>query len=289
MKRAATLFLAALMTLSLAACGDNGDTSTVEDSRSQSPSKTTAPKNSSDKGNGGTPAKTTDATTEAAAPPPLEENEDLILVPVDATYKYKTFECVYNGSGAGGSYETDALKDFMDSYGWDMGAAEIPDSAKTAIDEFTDSAAGPFGYSMDGSFDINGVYDKDGNPLSNNPDVDWTGDNHGLICSVTFEIENLEEFKQKYDDLYLYFWYDNTPSVYLNGRLVFYYNTELTGNPGDWVDTPTVVDAALMEDLGDQTMMDLLVEGTNTVVIVLKDAWGGRECAFELDAQAALG
>lgn len=277
MKKAATLFLAALMVLSLAACGDNGTTTTTPAGGSNT---TKAPERTTQKTPEG--SKQTTATSDNGNNPPSLINDTLVLVPVTATYKYQVFYCPYSSSGENGTYTSDELQSFMDTYGWEMGAATIPEEAVNAINEFADSAAGPFGYDGNVGFSTNNkVFDEDGNVIDNNPDVDWKGDNHGLICSTTFEIENLEEFKNTYSDVYMYFWYDNTPSVYLNGQLIFYYNTELTGNPGDWVDTPTVVDSEQMEDVD---IMDLLVEGTNTITIVMKDAWGGRECAFELDA-----
>lgn len=278
MKKTASMFLAALMILSLAACSDNGTTTTPAPGGSNKDNATTtAPKNNN------TTTKTTsgNTTSDPTVNPPTPEFPDLVLVAMNSTFKYKVFSCPYSSSGPNGTYDPDELKDFMDSYGWEMGAEAIPDDAVAAIEAFTDSAEGPFGIDMNGGYEAGGLADADGNPLSCNPEVDWKGDNHGLICSTTFEVEDLEKLKNNYD-VYLYFWYDNTPSVYINGKLAFYYNTDCTGNPGDWVDSPVIVDPDSLEV---ESIVDLLVEGTNTVTIVMKDAWGGRYCAFELDAE----
>lgn len=292
MKRSASLFLAALMVVcmtTLAACGESDTTTTGapansgSNSASVGASSDNTPSSSTNTPEGSTPvaSESNNGTTPGDTLPPPIQYEPRVLVAADGKYHYQVFECIYDGSGAGGTYITDDLDDYMATFGWTLGDATIPEDALADIFSW-DEANGPFGTE-------NGVvgWDNDSNELYNNFDVDWAGDNHGLIVATTFTIENLEEFKAAYEDVFITFWYDNTPSVYLNGRLIMYKNTELTGNPGDWVDSFNYVDEddSIFDPLEGDTLMDRLVEGENTLVIVMKDAWGGRECCFELAAE----
>lgn len=269
MKRSSTIFLAALMivsmTATLASCGGNGDTTTAGGT-------TDAPKSTTKNPGVTNPPETSDGPDTG-----FSYVEPTVLIAADSEFSYKVFSAPYSATGPNGTYDeaADELAAYMAGYAWEMGADKIPESALTDIRAYTDKANGPFG-------DANGV---EGLGYTNT-DIGWSGDNHGLICRATFNIENLEQFKKDYKDLVLTMWYDNTPSIYLNGTLLFYMNTDLTGNPGDWVDAFNDIDpyGSHSDYLTDAaaTMMDLLVEGENDIIIVLKDAWGGRECCFEL-------
>ena len=282
MKRSVSLFLAALMAVSmvaLTACGDNGSTTTDSGSGKPGNSQSNPGQSSSTPNQSSTPESSSQDDVE----PPIPEVNTLYLVSASSTYKYKVFECKYSSGGPGGTYETDALADYMNSFGWDMGAEEIPADALADILAYDTSAKGPFG-----DCNVSGMTDENDEFLENSPAVDWVGDNHGLIVATTFEIEDLAAFEEKYSEIFLTFWYDNTPSVYLNGKLVLYKNGELMGGEyADWVDSfmPMDPDDSVFDPLGEDTLMDRLVEGTNTLVIVMKDAWGGRECCFEMAAE----
>lgn len=281
MKRSVSLFLAALMVVSmtaLASCDKKEpDTTTGGNNASGNTTSDSTPSSSENKPADSSKPAETDEDPGKVDPP---EDGTLYLVSTTAEYKYRVFECQYSASGAGGEYTTDDLADFMATYSWELGDAKLPDEAKEAIYAFEDSAVGPFG-------DCNvSAWNEFDEPITNNPEVNWAGQNHGLICATTFTIDNLAEFKEKYSEVYVTFWYDNTPSVYLNGDLVMYLNTDCTGNPGDWVDSFMTLDEdAAIYDVLEGTLMDHLVEGENTLVIIMKDAWGGRECCFEMCAE----
>lgn len=288
MKKIASLLLAALMVATLASCGDSeetpaGSSGASSDNGGSSAVTTTENTPASTSADPGNTPESTEGDTDTTPTTPAG-GSTLILVSPTATYKYRVFSAPYSAGGAGGEYDpaADELADYMSGLGWNLGDAELPADALNDIKAFEDEAQGPFG-----DCDVSRYWDENEEPLSNNADVDWAGDNHGLILYTTFNIENLEQFKEQYEELLVYFWYDNTPSVYLNGKLVLYRNTELTGNPGDWVDNFDLVDPGdvAFEPLGDDTLMDRLVQGENTLVIVMKDAWGGRECCFEIDAE----
>ncbi|MGM9680876.1 MAG: hypothetical protein ACI3XR_05170 [Eubacteriales bacterium] len=276
MKRKASLMLAALMivsmTATLASCGgDTPETTTGSDTTTTTSSVTT------------TSSATTTSNVVADPSTPtsggLLPTGDTPLVEADSEYAYKVFYCPYSASGPNGTYDEtqDELVEYMSGFGWTMGDDTIPDAAMDDIKSWTDKANGPFG-----DCNVSGYG-------YTNADIGWTDQNHGLMLYTTFTIDNLEEFKNAYEDLYMVMWYDNTPSIYINGTLIFYKNTNLTGDPKDWTDGDTFKDVWPEDEEGyltdaTQDMLSLLVEGENTVVIILKDAWGGRECCFELGA-----
>lgn len=276
MKRKVSLLLAALMivsmTATLASCGGNQAETTTEGGTTTSAASSTTSSAKSPN-----PTVPSNPTTPESTNGPLYTG-DLPLVEADNEYAYKVFNCPYSSTGAGGTYdaEQDELLQYMSQYAWATDDLTIPDAAMEDIKSWTDKVTGPFGDCNVSAYGYS------------NADIGWTDQNHGLMVYTTFTIDNLEEFKATYEDLYMVFWYDNTPSVYINGTLVFHMDTECTGNPGDWVDTFTDVIPDDDEDErfteASRDMLSLLVEGENNVVIILKDAWGGRECCFELGA-----
>lgn len=271
MKKIISTILCAAMIISgatvLCSCGDEKEpvTTTAPAATTQAPTAITT--------------KKSETTKTPAAPPSSDPTPtvDPALISFEQEWHYKVFSCPYNSTGPNGVYveDLDEFELFFGEHSWDHEAANIPDGL---IDEMKKwpTAAAPFG-------------DRDSTVTHS--DIGWSGDNHGLILCTTFNIENLDEFKKAYNFLEIYTWFDNTPSFYLNGRLFYRMDSNLTGDPGDWIDSQTVLEIDEGEFFaewtpdginGNANVMDLLVDGENTFVAVLKDAWGGREFQFEL-------
>lgn len=231
----------------------------------QAPSATTTKK----------PEVTTDPVTPPTDTPTPTVNAELITA--EQEWHYKVFACPYSSTGPNGVYDEDRdeFEAFFRDHSWDHDAATLPEGL---IDEMKawPTAAAPFG---------------DADSSVTHSDIGWSGDNHGLIVYTTFNIENLEEFKKTYNFLEIYTWFDNSPTFYLNGKLFFRMDTNVTANPADWVDSQVILELDEGELHADWTpdgingnadVMDLLVEGENTFVAILKDAWGGRELQLEM-------
>lgn len=273
MKKIISTILCAAMIISgatlLCSCGDEKEPETTTKAPAatmQVPAATTTKKPET------TTTPTPDPTSEPTTP---TVNSQLILG--DQEWHYKVFSCPYSSTGPNGVYDEDLdeFEKFFGEHSWDHEAANLPEGL---IDEMKawPTAAAPFG---------------DADSSVTHSDIGWSGDNHGLIVYTTFNIENLEEFKKAYNFLEIFTWFDNSPSFYLNGRLFFRMDTNVTANPADWVDAQTVLeldDGELHAEWtpdginGNADVMDLLVEGENTFVAVLKDAWGGRELQLEM-------
>ncbi|MGM9636915.1 MAG: CotH kinase family protein [Eubacteriales bacterium] len=88
----------------------------------------------------------------------------------------------------------------------------------------------------------------------------WEGDYHVILLVTTFQIDDLNDARTR--EFVMNIFYDNTMTVYLNGRSVFYDER--------WVDQ--YVDLVMDDDFNDN-----LTEGTNTLAISLCDDAGGRE------------
>ncbi len=273
MKKVLSVILCIAMFMSLAAmftsCSNNSaDTTTAEGT--EAPTTTTAD------------AKTTtaeikkpDVTTADGSTVEIPESLTLIA-PYEQEWHYKVFFCPYSSTAAGGTYdaEQDEFEKFYLDHSWEHDADDLPNGLIDEMKEWP-TVVGPFG-------------DRDTGV--DHADIGWTGDNHGLMLYTTFNIDNLEEFKKNYANFEIWVWFDNTPTFYLNGKKIFRMDTNCTGNPGDWVDTITFIDpedVKYAEYFADDitTANDIfsyLVEGENTLVVTLKDAWGGREFDLEM-------
>lgn len=249
----------------LASCNKADDTSTTTAEAKKTTATTTV-----------TNVTTTKAPDDPVTPPTEPQTPTVApeLILADQEWHYKVFSCPYSSTGPNGVYDEslDEFEAYFRDKSWDHDAANIPDGL---IDEMKSwpTAAAPFG---------------DGDSYADHSDIGWTGDNHGLIVYTTFKIDDLEAFKSAYDTIEIYTWYDNTPTFYLNGKLIFRMDTNCTANPADWVDGATLLDLEDNEFAGEgiesnADLIDLLVEGENTFVITMKDAWGGRELQFDMN------
>lgn len=268
MKKIVALFLSVTMMLgtatALCSCKKGDTTPTTAASAESKPSDSV------------TTAKPTTSSVTTSQPLESKPDADGCLIEIESEWHYKVFAAPYNSTGPNGSYpeDTDEFAAFLRDHNWEPGALTLPEGI---IDEMKDwqVAAAPFG-------DCDAGYD--------NSDIGWSDDNHGLIVYTTFVIEDLAEFRKNFNSLEIYTWFDNTPSFYLNGKLFFHKDTGLTGNPGDWVDGITYFDfdSPKFSDYVPEgitsyaDLIDLLVEGENTFVATLKDAWGGRMFCLEL-------
>lgn len=93
----------------------------------------------------------------------------------------------------------------------------------------------------------------------------WVGDYHVILLVTKFQIDDLADAQKR--EFVMNIFYDNTMTVYLNGRSVFY--------DQNWVDqyVDLVMDSAFNESL---------VAGTNTLAISVCDDMGGREFDMSL-------
>jgi len=103
-----------------------------------------------------------------------------------------------------------------------------------------------------------------GDRLPGGTDTGWAGDKHGIFLVTTFTLDDIPENTS----LVFHMFYDNTASIYLNGRLIF-------AEKG-WNDKS--------EDF--VFSADTLVIGKNTLAVSLLDDVGGRE--FDLTATLQL-
>lgn len=270
MKKLISTILCAAMIISgasaLVSCNKADDTSTTTADAAKTTAATTT-----------ATVTTTKAPDDPVTPPTTEPKTTTVepeLILGDQEWHYKVFSCPYSATGPNGVYDEDLdeFEAYFRDKSWDHDAANIPDGLIDEMKEWP-TAAAPFG---------------DGDSYVDHSDIGWTGDNHGLIIYTTFKIDDLAAFKNAYDTIEIFTWFDNTPTFYLNGKLIFRMDTNCTANPADWVDSVTLLDLSDNEYAGEgiesnADLIDLLVEGENTFVIVLKDAWGGRELQFDMN------
>jgi len=176
---------------------------------------------------------------------------DVYVLPTNSTWNAKAFECPYtdgdgniDGGAAGGFFDeaTDMFKQYItvENPGFTTDYATL-ESWPTFVANLNDST----------------------------PDLGWVGSTHGLIAHTSFELtaDELADLKTC-DEWRAYGNYDNAIHMYLNG-------VEIYQNDGECV----VQDWASGEwNLVDyrEALEGALVEGTNHIVVTIKDAWGGR-------------
>ena len=94
----------------------------------------------------------------------------------------------------------------------------------------------------------------------------WQGDNHGIFLVTSFTVDDLDAYRSLYYTMDIF--YDNTLSVYLNGKLLVQYDG--WSSEYDTISLPKAkVTAAL-------------VEGENLFAVSLLDDAGGREFSMSL-------
>ena len=259
MKKLFSILLAGLMVFGMAACA--GETATDE---------TTVP------GDGATtpgattirPAITTPNMDPGGSP---EGFEDWELLELATDWHYMIFNCPTLHSSGDEGTEYDPEQDEMAA--WLAAKGEDWYKNPDVIAEMAawDVKTAPMGDRYDGLGD------------GNSP-IGWAGDAHGLICYTTFEL-SAEQMTwvaaAGINDIYMNVWYDNTFYIWINGTLVYFHDGE--GAPqgqggADWNDALEGVD--FMDDVD---IREILKEGTNEIVVSLKDGWGGREFILGLD------
>ena len=274
MKKILSVILCITMLMSLAAaftsCTDNNAVETTA-GKTEAPATTTTAKITT------ADDKKPDVTTVDDGGEEIPDSV-MIISPDEQEWHYKVFLCPYSSTAQNGTYdaEQDEFEKFYVDHSWEHDAEDLPNGLIDEMKEWP-TAVGPFG---------------DADSGVEHTDIGWTDDNHGLMLYTTFTIDNLEEFKKNYANLEIWVWFDNTPTFYLNGKLIYHMDTEVTGNPADWVDGITFLDPEDMkfedyfaEDITTANdIFNYLVEGENTLVVTLKDAWGGRKFDFEMSA-----
>jgi hypothetical protein len=270
MKRKISLFLAALMVVSsaafLASCSgseESGTDTTTDGGADTSAAATTT-----------AAAATTSATTttenSVVITPLVPDETYLVGYQAETEWHYKVFSAPYSSSGAGGTFseDTDEFAAYQASMGWENGVATLPDGV------IEDMATWP---TASGAFGDRGNYDTD---------IGWSGDNHGLMLMATFDIDDLDTLKSSYENVSLWAFFDNTMYVYINGTLVF--ADDANCQSGDWNDAYAYLgpDGGSCDQYFEvEDLKDVLVQGTNTIVVTLKDCWGGREIELDLVAE----
>lgn len=229
------------------------------------------------------PPANTETTAEPTFDPALGvdglddyDGEQLVLVDNRGAWKYKLFSMVYTGEDGDrvnlGVFDpaTDTMAQYMEKNGWEMGDKKMPDAVLEDVANW-ETSRGPFG-------DHGGDYHE--------VDIGFAGDNHGLMIFQSFEIVDLEEFLYSYQKLNLYCHYDNTVSIYLNGALVYRHSVDESGTP-DWNGSRELLNTYYKDVnayyIGDEAVMEMLVEGENTLFAMVKDAWGGRVLNLSLE------
>lgn len=239
-----------------------------------------------------TPPATTTVTPSTTASPETEEptgpvdslgsngvddytpGEAIKLVARDDEWSYKTFSMKFTGTDGDrntpATYDDDKMAEYMAGYGWELGADTIPQGVLDDVKNW-ETSKGPFG--------DNGKY--------NEQPIGFEGDNHGLMISATFEITDLQELKDDFTYLNVYAHYDNTFAIYINGTLVYRHFTADSGKP-DWtgqVEKLNVYHRNVSGSyfIGNEGLRNLLVEGENNVLAMVKDAWGGRVLVVDLE------
>lgn len=256
MKKILTLLLAGVMVFGMVACTSQEDPDAA---------KTTV-------------ATTTTATQKVQTTPPgldipnPDLPEDWTLLPLQTDWHYKLFSCptLYGSPEEGAAYDPEL--DEMAAWITEKGEEWYKDETVLAEMATWEVKTAPMGDRYDGVGD------------GNSP-IGWAGDVHGLIGYTTFELteEQMEWVgKAELHTICMNVWYDNTFYIWINGTLV--YSHDGAGAPqssggNDWNDSLSYVDFS--EDVD---IREILKEGENTIVVSLKDGWGGREFIMALEA-----
>ncbi len=175
---------------------------------------------------------------------------DVTVLSTESTWNAKAFECPYTDGD--GVIDGGAANGFFD---------EATDEFKKFI---TENPGFTTDYATLESWPTFKAVLNDGTA-----DLGWVGSTHGLIAHTTFELtaDQIADLKTC-DEWRAYGSYDNAIHMYLNG-------VEIYQNDGECV----VQDWASGEwNLVDyrEALEGALVEGTNHIVVTIKDAWGGR-------------
>lgn len=261
MKKFIAILLAGLMVFGMVACaGQTADTTT-------------------DGGSAGDPAGTTAATTTQrviTTPAPADPRDpsipdDWTLLELQTDWHYKIFNCptLVNSAADGVQYDPD--QDEMAA--WISASGEDWYKNETVFAEMATwpTQTAPMGDRYDGLGD------------GNSP-IGWAGDAHGLICYTTFELTEEQMgwvAAADINSIYMDVWYDNTFYIWINGELVYSHDGEgapQSNGGADWNDALEPVDFADGVDI-----RTILKQGENTIVVSLKDGWGGREFILGLE------
>lgn len=255
MKKLFATLLAGLMAFSMVACaGGSADTTTAGGADGNTGATTAA-----------TTTKRVITTPAPAEPEDPNAPEDWTLLPLESDWHYQIFNCptLYNSADEGTAYDPDLdeMAAWIAKYGDDWYKNE---------EALAEMAAWPIQTAPMG--------DRYLALGDGNSPIGWSGDAHGLICYTTFELTEEQMGWVKYSelyDIYMDVWYDNTFYIWINGTLVYSHDGE--GAPqanggADWNDALEPKDFA-----DDIDIREVLKEGENTIVVSLKDGWGGRE------------
>ena len=175
---------------------------------------------------------------------------DVYVLPTNSVWNAQAFSCPYtdgdgviDGGAANGFFDeaTDEFKKYMtDNPGWvtDYATMEAWPTYTAVLNDGT-------------------------------PDLGWVGGVHGLISHTTFELtaDEIADLKTC-DEWRAYGSYDNAIHMYLNGVEIYQQDGECVVQDwasGEW----NLVDYR-------EALEGALVEGTNHIVVTIKDAWGGR-------------
>lgn len=198
-----------------------------------------------------------------------------VLVRRHGEWSYKLFSMKYTGADedrenpATFDPETDTMAEYMRQHNWTMGDKSLP---RSVLDDVASWEV------VTGNFGDDGDYEE--------VDIGFAGDNHGLMICTTFDIADLEEFRYTFKKVNLYSHYDNTVSIYLNGTLVYRHSIDESGTPdwtGDYECLNTYYQEVNAYFIGDDELMNLLVQGQNTLFAMVKDGWGGRVLVLGMD------
>ena len=231
----------------LAACDATpSDTIPATDSTTTAITTTTGNRTTTDQSNPDTPTPTT----------------TLAILEFQTEWHYKTFLCPYDSTTVGGSFdpETDEMAKWLAEQG-DQWYIHAIDEMKT-----WDITIPPLGDRFDFSTGIS---------------TDWQGDRNGIILYTTFNLtaEDLKKIQSAgQNDIYMELFYDNTISIFINGTHVYEHNNGTDG--WDWNDELSVVPFNSTSDI-----RSILREGENTVVVSLKNTYGGREFIMCMEAK----
>ena len=204
------------------------------------------------------------------------DGDRYVLVENNTEWHYKLFSMKFTGMEGDrfnlGTFDpdTDTMASYMADHNWNMGDEKLPASVLEDVENWSVNR-GPFG-------DHGGNYHE--------TDIGFEGDNHGLMICATFNIIDLAEFLYDYDALNFYCHYDNTVSIYLNDTLVYRHSIDEAGTPdwnGDRERLNTYYKDVNAYYIGDEAVMELLVEGDNTLLAMVKDGWGGRVLNLSLE------
>lgn len=257
MKKILSILLAGMMVLGMASCGSADADSTTA----------------------GTTTAVTTTKRVITTPPSMPDDDrpdgvdDWTLMELQTNWHYKLFNCptLYNSGAEGVAFdpEQDEMAKWLAEKGeeWYKNPDVIAEMATWEVQ------TAPMGDRYDGLGD------------GNSP-IGWSGDKHGIICYTTFELTEEQmgwvELAEE-NDIYMNVWYDNTFYIWINGTLVYSHDgmgASQDNGGADWNDALEFVDFDEGIEIG-----DILKQGENTIVVSLKDGWGGREFIMSLECQ----